>query len=195
MHSTRLITSPLRAVQDGLPVSVSRGLLLNTDTTVGTPTHLTVGSDGLAITGDDSDSIWTGSVVLLTFLHTAARSYVSNDYLTTVDTSPLCMTALDHAVGTTLSPDFAATLTGTQLALAVSLSYRGITINTSISARTSSGSQSTNYSVHLLGLMPCATAAISIDNRATSIQFVGSLAMLHVVPFMWVIVPGFLWTL
>ncbi|KAJ4452981.1 hypothetical protein PAPYR_12683 [Paratrimastix pyriformis] len=210
--------------------------VLNTDTTLGTPTHLTVGGDGaLAITGDDSDSIWTGSVVLLTFLHTAARSYVTNDYLTTVDTSPLCMTALDHAVGTTLSPDFAATLTGTQLALSpYTLSYRGITIksaaitnvteihnfaftggvwsvpqiSTSIIARTSSGAQSTNYSVHLLGLMPCAAgpivvdilspntftsapeAAISIDNRATSIQFVGSLAMLHVVPFMWVILQN-----
>ncbi|KAJ4454257.1 hypothetical protein PAPYR_11077 [Paratrimastix pyriformis] len=33
-------------------------------------------------------------------------------------------------------------------------------------------------------------AAISIDNRATSIQFVGSLAMLHVVPFMWVILQN-----
>ncbi|KAJ4455839.1 hypothetical protein PAPYR_9133 [Paratrimastix pyriformis] len=210
--------------------------VLNTDTTLGTPTHLTVGGDGaLAITGDDSDSIWTGSVVLLTFLHTAARSYVTNDYLTTVDTSPLCMTALDHAVGTTLSPDFAATLTGTQLALSpYTLSYRGITIksaaitnvteihnfaftggvwsvpqiSTSIIARTSSGAQSINYSVHLLGLMPCAAgpivvdilspntftsapeAAISIDNRATSIQFVGSLAMLHVVPFMWVILQN-----
>ncbi|KAJ4453243.1 hypothetical protein PAPYR_12337 [Paratrimastix pyriformis] len=210
--------------------------VLNTDTTLGTPTHLTVGGDGaLAITGDDSDSIWTGSVVLLTFLHTAARSYVTNDYLTTVDTSPLCMTALDHAVGTTLSPDFAATLTGTQLALSpYTLSYRGITIksaaitnvteihnfaftggvwsvpqiSTSIIARTSSGAQSTNYSVHLLGLMPCAAgpivvdilspntftsapeAAISIDNRAASIQFVGSLAMLHVVPFMWVILQN-----
>ncbi|KAJ4461796.1 hypothetical protein PAPYR_1942 [Paratrimastix pyriformis] len=38
--------------------------------------------------------------------------------------------------------------------------------------------------------MPCAAAAISIDNRATSIQFVGSLAMLHVVPFMWVILQN-----
>ncbi|KAJ4453024.1 hypothetical protein PAPYR_12619 [Paratrimastix pyriformis] len=193
--------------------------VLNTDTTVGTPTHLTVEVMGLRLR------------VMILIRYGRAASCCSPSYTRRRGATSR---SRDDAF------DFAATLTGTQLALSpYILSYRGITIksaaitnvteihnfaftggvlsvpqiSTSISARTSSGSQSTNYSVHLLGLMPCATGpivvdilspntftsrpkAISIDNRATSIQFVGSLAMLHAVaPFMWVIVPGFLWTL
>ncbi|KAJ4457901.1 hypothetical protein PAPYR_6580 [Paratrimastix pyriformis] len=108
--------------------------------------------------------------------------------ISTVDTSPLHDRARSRQTTLTRLRSHA---NGTQLALAVYLSYRGITINTSIIARTSSGAQHklqrTPTRVDACGgpivvdiLSPntftsAPEAAISIDNRATSIQFVGSL--------------------
>ncbi|KAJ4458703.1 hypothetical protein PAPYR_5469 [Paratrimastix pyriformis] len=200
----------------------------------GTPQRLIASADGaLSITSSDAESVWTGNVGLLTFLITSAEKLVTNDYLTTVETSPLCMSALDRAVGCTLSSDFAASIAsnGTVSLSPYTISYRGISVTAATSttvseihnfaftggvwsvpqissgvvARTSAGAVNTNFSVHLLGLMPCASgpividllspnaftaapeAAIAIDNRATSVQFVGTLGMMHVAPFMWVI--------